>query len=241
MAKQTMKRVGSYTWTLFKASILPSLMYVCASSILMMLLFKDEKVIWDGSKVAWTVVCILGAAGYNFLAVWGYGGNAYEMLVSGNIKRSTLDAYGNVYKMSAHKEAGEYRVWKGFVIGAFVALLTIAFDIWFAVKQDAIVAGEYGTGAGIFIIIGFFLTGWSTLPLYCMSKAGIAVSYSLSFLFVLIPVLVSGAGYIVGAYYRRNKAIKKQEALDRMAQAEAKKEKKINYGGLPGTKPKKRK
>lgn len=235
------KKVGRYTWTLFKSSILPSLMYICASSILMMLLFKGEKVVWDGGKIAWTVICILGGAGYNLLTMWGYGGNAYEMLVSGNVKRSTMDAYGNVYKMSSHKEAQEYRVWKGFAIGAFVALFPILFGVLFSAKQDVIVSGEYSMGFGILIVVGFFLAGWSTLPLYCMSKAGIAVNYYVSLLFVLIPILVSGAGYIIGAYYRRNKAIKKQEAEARIAEAQAKKEKKINYGGLPGTKPKKRK
>ncbi len=239
--KQKAKKFGRYTWTLCKASILPSLMYICASSILMMLLFRDEKVVWDGGKIAWTVLCILGGAGYNFLAMWGYGGNAYEMLVSGNVKRSTMDAYGNVYKMSSHKEAQEYRVWKGFVIGVFVAVFPILFGILFSAKQDVLLSGEYGMGFGVLIIVGFFLSGWSTLPLYCMSKAGVAVSYSLSLVFVLIPILVSGASYIIGAYYRRNKAIKKQEAEERIRQAQEKKEKKINYGGLPGTKPKKRK
>ena len=239
--KQQAKKFGRYTWTLFKASILPSLMYICASSILMMLLFRDEKVVWDGGKIAWTIICILGGAGYNLLAMWGYGGNAYEMLVSGNVKRSTMDAYGNVYKMSSHKEAQEYRVWKGFAIGAFVALFPIIFGIFFGAKQWAIGSGEYGMGFGLLIIIGFFLSGWSTLPLYCMSKAGVAVNYFWNLAFILIPILVSGAGYIIGAYSRRNKAIKKQETEEKIRQAQEKKEKKINYGGLPGTKPKKRK
>jgi hypothetical protein len=45
----------------------------------------------------------------------------------------------------------------------------------------------------------------------------------------------------LGAYRKRNKKIREQIIADRMAQEEAKREKKINYGGLPGTKPKKRK
>ena len=41
--------------------------------------------------------------------------------------------------------------------------------------------------------------------------------------------------------YLSNLDKRKQEIADRQAAAEASKEKKINYGGLPGTKPKKRK
>ena len=47
--------------------------------------------------------------------------------------------------------------------------------------------------------------------------------------------------YIVGAYGKRKKRLREQEIADKEAAREANKEKKINYGGLPGTKPKKRK
>ena len=52
---------------------------------------------------------------------------------------------------------------------------------------------------------------------------------------------VSGGLYIAGAYGRRNKTLRQQEIAARAAEAEQSKPKKINYGGLPGTKPKKRK
>jgi hypothetical protein len=76
-----------------------------------------------------------------------------------------------------------------------------------------------------------------------MNQAGIVVSYYYSILFALIPLLVSGCVYIAGAYARRNKVIRQQHLADLAAKAEEekKKNKKINYGGLPGTKPKKRK
>ena len=57
----------------------------------------------------------------------------------------------------------------------------------------------------------------------------------------LLPILVSGGLYIAGAYGRRNKTIRQQEIAARAAAEEANKPKKINYGGLPGTKPKKKK
>lgn len=237
-----MKKFGRYVWELFKGSILASLMYFCAGAVLMMLTMKEE-VVWNGGKVAWTVGCILVAAAYQGLLSWTSGGNAYEMLVSGNVKRSTYDAYGNEYKMSNHKEAKEYRAWKGFAIGAFVALIPVIFGIILGCNQAKIHTDSLGKGLGIAVLTSFLLSGWSIIPLYCINATGGAVSYFLSIAFAIIPVVVSGVMYIVGAYARRNKALRLQMLAEKAEQEEAAKRanRKINYGGLPGTKPKKRK
>ncbi len=241
--KKKLKKIGRYTWELFKSSILTTIMYLCAGMILMMLTLRGETVTWGGKKVLWTVLCLVGAAAYQMLASWAMGGTQYEMLVSGNVKRSTYDAYGNEYRMSSHKEAKEYRPWKGFVIGGFVAIFTIVFGIIFGCNQSAIDGAEMGKGLGVLVFIGLFIAGWSILPFYCMNAAGISVSYFVSLSFAAIPILVSGIMYIVGAYARRNKAIRQQMLAEKAAEAEAagKANKKINYGGLPGTKPRKRK
>ncbi len=241
--KKRLKKIGRYAWELFKGSILPSIMYFCASAVLMMLVMKGEKIVWNGSKVAWVVVCILAAAGYQALASWATGGNQYEMLVSGNVKRSTYDAYGNEYKMSNHKAAKEYRVWKGFAMGGFVALLPVVFGIIFGCNQAKIDGEEYGKGLAVLLLLSFFLSGWTIIPFYCMNAVGISVSYFLSLFFAIIPIAVQGGMYIAGAYGRRNKAVRLQMLEDKAAAAEEerKQNKKINYGGLPGTKPRKRK
>ena len=241
--KKKLKFVCGYTWALFKASVLPSIMYFCASAILMMLVIKGEKIDWTSTDITWTVVCILGGAAYNALAAWANGGSHYEMLVSGNVKRSTYDAYGNAYKISSHKIAKEYRVWKGFVVGAFTAITPLVFGIIMGANQTAIDSGEPGKTFAVVLLLAFFFSGWSILPFYCMNQAGIAVSYYYSLFLALIPILVSGCVYIAGAYARRNKAIRQQHLAELAAKAEEekKKNKKINYGGLPGTKPKKRK
>ena len=239
------KFVCGYIWSLFKTSVLPSIMYFCASAILMMLVIKggEEKIDWTSTDITWTVVCALGGAAYNALAAWANGGMHYEMLVSGNVKRSTYDAYGNEYKMSTHKMAKEYRVWKGFAIGGFTAILPILFGILLGANQAEINSEKPGESVAIMLILSFFLSGWTILPFYCMNQAGMSVSYYYSILFALIPILVTGGMYIAGAYARRNKAIRQQQLAELAAKAEEekKKNKKINYGGLPGTKPKKRK
>ena len=240
-AKKVMKAIGRQAWERFKESFPITLMYFCAGSILLMITMKGENVKWDTTKLIWTIVCILAAAAYNALIAYAIGGKSYEMLVSGNMKRYTAVEYGTEYKISAHKEANEYRVWKGFVVGAFIGIFTVIVGIIFGCNQAAIDARKLETGFVGLMMFCFFISGWSILPLYYLNMSGAAVSYFVSCAFALVPVLVTGIMYIVGAYGKRNKAWREKEIAEKQAQEEAQKEKKINYGGLPGTKPRKRK
>lgn len=239
--KKTLKKFGRYVWELFKASIPSTFMYCCAGTILLMLTIKGENLVWTSKEVTWAVVCIIGGAAYNALMAWASGGSQYEMLVSGNVKRMSAAQFDGGYKMSSHKEVKEYRVWKGFVFGSMTALLTIIFGILFGCYQTQLHAEEVKGGLAVLLLLGFLLTGWSVIPLYLMNATGVAISYFLSCLFALIPIGVSGGFYIWGAYARRNKRLREQMIAERAAAAEEQKVKKINYGGLPGTKPKKRK
>ena len=241
--KKLWKRFWEYVWECYKGSFLSSVTYVLASLILMMLTMKEDAVY--STQVTWCVVVIVCALAYNGLVLWNYGSMNFEMLVSGNMKRMSAASLGSEYKISSHSFVKEYRPWKGFAMGAFMAVSSIVFGILFGVFQteiNAIFSQELlSQSHAIIALIGIFLTGWTLLPFYCMNMAGIVVSYYLSLLLALLPVIVSGALYIVGAYAKRNKTIRAQELADRAAQAEANKPKKINYGGLPGTKPRKRK
>jgi hypothetical protein len=239
--KRSLKKFGRYVWELFKASLPSTFMYCCAGTILLMLTMKGETLVWTSKEVTWAVVCIIGGAAYNALMAWASGGSQYEMLVSGNVKRISAAQFDGGYKMSTHKEVKEYRVWKGFVFGAMTALLTIIFGILFGCNQTQLHGEDVKGGLAVLLLLGFLLTGWSVIPLYLMNATGVAISYFLSCLFALIPIGVSGGFYIWGAYARRNKRLREQMIAERAAAAEEQKVKKINYGGLPGTKPKKRK
>ena len=245
--KKTMKKAGRQIWELFKGSIPAALMYFCAGTILMMLTMKGEEAYaWDNKKLAWTIVCILGGIAYNCLVSYAQGGNAYEMLVSGNMKRVSAEQYGEGFKISTHKEAKEYRIWKGFAIGGFCALFTLLAGLYMGANQARVNAvfekgGAWGVGFGVGVIACFLLSGWSVLPFFYLNASGYAISYFVICAFAIIPIAVTGGMYIAGAYGRRGKNVRQQELADRAAQAEANKPKKINYGGLPGTKPKKRK
>ena len=239
-SKSAFGKIWQWVWECFKRSLLPLVMYITSSFVLVVFTFDQQKAT-DGLTTTRFWLCFgfgLFAVVYGAIMAFVEGGNGYDMLVAGNMKRRVE---GGGLKMSKHKEEKEYRDWKGFAIGGFMAIIPIVTAIVFGCNQTAIDAGLKGGALSVIVLISFFLSGWTILPFYYMNHAGISVSYFLSGLMGLLPVIVSGAFYIIGAYARRNKAIREQELADRAAAAQANKEKKINYGGLPGTKPKKRK
>lgn len=239
--KKVLKKFGRQVWELFKISIPSTFMYFCAGTILMMLTLRGETIDWTSKDVAWTVVCILGGSAYAALLAWANGGSHYEMLVSGNMKRISADALDGGFKMSSHKEAKEYRIWKGFAIGAFTAIFTLLMGILFGAFQGEIDSTAPRKGVAVLVLIGFLTSGWSVIPMYLMNRTGIAISYYVSCVFALIPIAVTGGFYIAGAYARRAKRLREQLIAEKAQKADEEKVKKINYGGLPGTKPKKRK
>ena len=154
---------------------------------------------------------------------------------------------GSELNMASYKFQKEYRPWKGFAIGAFVSLLLIVGSIVLGCNQTAIVEAATNeevtltTGLAAVSLIFYCLAGWVLLPILELNIAGTAVSFFVGCAFALLPICVSGGFYIGGAYGRRNKTVRQQEIAARAAEEEANRPKKINYGGLPGTKPKKRK
>ena len=138
MVAKKLKAIGRQAWQLFKSSIPSALMYICAGTTFMVLTLEQEQTYLESGNFAWTIVCGLVAVVYNAFMSYGMGGNAYEMLVSGNIKRNSMSEHGTELKMSSHKYAKEYRVWKGFACGAFTALYTIVFGVLFGCNQEAL-------------------------------------------------------------------------------------------------------
>lgn len=239
---KALKTFFAYVWELFSASIPTTMMFCCAGSVLLMITLKGEKIEWGTTQLIWAIVCGLVACVYDGIVSWAHGGTHYEMLVTGNIMRESMDEFGVGYKFSTHKEEKEYRDWKGFAIGAFTALFTVIVGVIFGCNQAKIdTAGAGGQGLAILVLICFFISGWSILPFYYMNAVGIHVSYFWSCLFGILPILVTGIFYILGAYGRRNKAIREQELADKAAAEAMNRPKKVNYGGLPGTKPNKKK
>lgn len=228
----------------FMRSLTPSVMFFVAGMVLLLLQAKNFGI---SAQMAWAVLCAVVALAYDGFLMWICGGNHYEMLVSGNLKRRSAMQSGSELNMASYKFQKEYRPWKGFAIGGFVSLLLIVGSIVLGCNQTAIVEAATNedvsltTGLAVVSLIFYLLAGWVLLPILELNIAGTTVSFFVGCAFALLPVVVSGGFYIAGAYGRRNKTIRQQEIAARAAEAEANKPKKINYGGLPGTKPKKRK
>ena len=241
--KRKFKFYAGYVWQLIKDALPSGIMYICAGSILMMAALKvsEGSITFKSSAVVWMVISITAAVAYNALMMWANGGQQYEMLVTGNVRRQSEQMYGEGYKISKYKEAKEYRIWKGFVVGGLIAVFSIVVGIVWGVKQTQIdarlVKGKIGVGE----LLGIMLSGWSVLPVYYANATGSHISYFVTTLFALIPIAVTATFYIGGAYGRRNKRLREQRIADAAAKVAESKAKKINYGGLPGTKPKKKK
>ena len=195
----------------FLRSLTPGLMYFVASLVMLTVYSKGMSL---AAQMAWAVVCGVVAIAYNGLLMWVCGGTHYEMLVSGNMKRRSAMQTGGELNISSYKFEKEYRPWKGFAIGGFVAVLAVIGSIAFGCNQEALVAfakdSEAGLSRGLaFLSLVFYLfAGWVLLPLLELNATGTAVSFFVGCAVALLPILVSGGMYIAGAYGRRNKTVR---------------------------------
>lgn len=224
----------------FVHSLVPAFMYLAMSGLLLVILQRhadDNGNVSRSTIFSASIICGLIGVAYNALMAWGCGGTHFEHLVSGNMKRRSAEELGSDLTITGYKSEKEYRPWKGFAMGAFTALPVLIGGLIFGKYQPQILAETTSRGAAVLLLIFDLLAGWAIIPFQYLK----ASHYALSALFALIPVAISGAFYIIGAYSRRASIAKKQALADRKSAEQAAKPKKINYGGLPGTKPNKKK
>lgn len=244
--KKKMKKIGRQTWELIKMS-LPSLFMYAALSVIVVMLTLGEGFKITTTRVVWWAVCVAVSLGYNALMAYAQGTMGFDMLVSGNMRRMSMAELEGGYKISSHREAKEYRVWKGFVIGGILAIFPLVTGIVFGCNQtliNSVLTANTTTNnvafGWVFLIL-LLLSGWSPALFLLLNASGVYVSYFWCIPFAVLPILINGFLYIAGAYGKRRKALREQELADRLSQAQTATAPKINYGGLPGTKPRKRK
>jgi hypothetical protein len=215
------------------------MMYLVAGMVMLLFFAKNYSM---SKMIAWSVVCGVLALAYDGLLTWLVGGTHYEQLVSGNMKRRSAMNSGRELNITSYKYEKEYRPWKGFAMGAWYAAIILAGAIVLGCNQSSIGQKTSSTGLGICVLIFDLLAGWIYLPFQIANKTiPTTVSYFHCAWFALLPIVVSGVTYICGAYGKRAKRVREQELAEKARQAEENKPRKINYGGLPGTKPRKRK
>lgn len=244
--KEKCKNVWLWVWSCIKHSLIPLIMYMTLGAVLFFITYESG---WESGLTTGRLwLCIglsLVAIAYNGVIAFVEGGAGYDMLITGNLKRGAMT--GQELNMSSHKVQKEYRVWKGFGLGGLVAVITLIVALVLGANQTVIDQMflvedvSVPTVLRIFIMFSMTLWGWAALPFMFSNAGGAFVSYYWIALVGLLPIIVSGVFYIVGAYARRNKKLAARAAEEAALEEEANKPKKVNYGGLPGTKPKKKK
>ena len=128
MFKELWVKFWKNVWETVKSSFIALLMYFGVSAIVFMSTFKDE--LSDGmtgTRAAWVFGGIAVALAYHAFMAFATGGQGYEMLVSGNMKRRSAQAMGSTMKISSHKEEKEFRYWRGFVTPWIISLLVVVY------------------------------------------------------------------------------------------------------------------
>ncbi len=161
------------------------------------------------------IACMIGGMVFNGHLCYHFGSDHYDTYVSGCLHRT--NAMFGIESGGDHHVEREYRVWKGFLIGFYVGIVVMVLGLiaGFFPKTD---------GAGYALMFLSMFAGWSIIPVgWIINLVDPNFSYFWSLAFIIIPVLVSGIFYIVGAHRSKMKKEQKnarQEALKEAVQQE---------------------
>ena len=184
----------------FLRAVTPCMMYLFMSLIGLALQAISEG--QASYEVVLGSICIAGGAAFNAHLAFNYGKLHFDSYLTGCLHRQNLRQ--GIASGGDHKPEQEYRVWKGFLIGFYVGIPVLVFGFlaifratwrWAEVALDmfaawAILPVQWARGA---VFPGE--QNWDYPP----------VSGAWSLMFILLPVIVTGVFYIVGAYYEKRK------------------------------------
>ena len=195
-------------------SITPMMMYLFTS-----LIGLACQAIAEGTQVYEVIlgiVCIVAGAAFNVPMGYLVGKNHYDSYLTGCIHRR--NAVFGIKSGGDHRPEQEYRWWKGFLIGFYVGVPVIIMGIFAAIPAT-------WTGGELALVM---FAGWAIFPVQWLrtflfpnwaSDAYPAISGGLSILMILLPVLVTGVSYIVGAMAERSAKQKEEERNERVLRA----------------------
>lgn len=137
-------------------------------------------------------VCIVCGAAFNAHLCYLYGVKHYDAYITGCLHRR--NAVFGIVSGGDHQVEKEYRPWKGFFIGFLIGVPVLVLGT----------IGYFSPGWGGLFMLMF--VGWSILPVqWIRNSAGLPVNTLWSFVMILLPVIVSGVSYIVGAMVEKHK------------------------------------
>ncbi len=188
-------------WECLRRAVVPFVMYLTMSFLLLACMLLEGKN--DALMYVLGVACILAAAAYNAYLAYVSGQKHYDAYLIGRLHRQ--NARLGISSGKQHRVEREYRAWKGFLIGLFVGIPVLICGL---------IAGgnPQSTSGALSMVMLIMFAGWAIVPIYWLN-----VNIYFSLLFIVLPVVVTGVTYIVGAM--RQKAVKQAEK-ERMARVE---------------------
>ncbi len=202
-------RIQRESW---RRMVTPFLMYFFMSLILLAL-FQLVTNKW--ALLVIMILCIGIGGFFNGHLCYHYGMLHYGFYVAGELHRKN-EAYG-IHSGGDHRPEREYRPWKGFYIGFLIGVPVILLGSLSGRFYDTL-GGGYATALLIMV------AAWAIVPLlWVRNFAGVAgVSLYWSLLMVIVPIVVSGVFYIVGAMRERKNREEEAERSARIEEARVK-------------------
>ena len=197
----------------FLRAVTPFMMY-----LFMSLIALAVDAIADGTQiyeVAVGLVCVLAGAAFNAPLAFQYGKLHYDSFLTGEIHRRNA-AFG-IQSGGDHSPEQEFRWWKGFLIGFYIGIPVIIMGIFAALPAT------WSQGELALVMVA----GWAIFPIQWArnlmfpdwSGSYPAISGGYCMLMILLPILVTGISYIVGAAVEKKNKQNEEARSERVAEA----------------------
>ena len=208
-----------YFWRIQKEcalrAVTPFMMYLFMSLIaLAVQAISPDSTVWY--EVVLGALCIVIGAAFNAHLLFTRGKMHYDAYLTGRIHEKNR-LFG-VESGGDHRPEKEYRPWKGFLIGFYIGVPVLVFGLFAAIPV---------TWSGGEVALVMF-AGWAIYPIQWLRAylypgqsdwAYPPVSGGYSMLMILLPVLVSGIFYLVGAMVQRREKEREAERAEQVARA----------------------
>ena len=202
----------------WRRMVTPYLMYLFMS--LLLLACQAIPNMW--AQILLGAACIVGGAGYNAHLCYQYGKLHYGALVAGDLHRRNEEQ--GIVSGGDHHVEREYSPWKGFYIGLLVGvpvfiLGCLAGALFEKINDGNILNGLLGGYSALALVM---FAAWAIMPVlwvrnYVPGMAGLSLYWSL--IMIVLPILVSGIFYIIGAHAERKSRLAETEWERRLEEA----------------------